>query len=322
MGFYRKGSGDVNHALLVEQFITSLGGMPLGESSQPIPIMKNPLPYFRKFTLGAAFASAAWLSGSTGFAATVAYWRFDGSDLYADASGNNHALYSKGTTAPTSYTLPASGNGSTIPKTIPQNQLQNGVGVSLTGNKNFGQADSSAFINSTFTFELFFNSVDFGSNNKYLAGVTGSWTIFTSSTGELFLALSANGSSYETISSKITLVKNTDYYLAVSVDLSQTSASGITFYLQNFTAGGELEVSSATHTTSSLYASTNPFSLGSPSASPGGAYFAGIMDEVRYSDNVLQPGQLLAAIPEPTMSGLFGAVAVVAVVFRIASKRS
>ena len=259
-------------------------------------------------------------------AGIIGYWRFEGDStgFLADSSGNGRNLSTAGT-APTQYTLPVSGNGSAFPDPIPANSLSNASAASLGGSGRFTRNDEAAFTDTTFTVEAFINGSDFDTVNNSQKSIVGQWNSTSNQRSWLlavdgneklnFLVSSDGGSTnQDTIVSTLpTLLANTDYYVAVSVNLADTSASGITFYLQDLTNGGTLQSSGVAHTRTTLFNSNNSLTIGS--TNQPSSTFKGLIDEVRYSDTVLSADQLLInPVPEPGTLALLGVGALVGLV--------
>lgn len=252
------------------------------------------------------------LIATSASAATQAYWRFEGdtpTTYLEDSSGNGHSLTAIGTPAQTP--IPVSGDGSAFPTTIPQTGAANTKFSNQSGSSYVAVADPFAL--NDFTIEMYADKVNqtsgtqyyisqwqTSSNNRsYGLGVGGSSSAGGGAIGanELFLLLSEDGSSTEIVSSGITLALNTDYYLGVSFDESD-QASGVTFYAQDLTNTGALQVASIGHTITSLHDSTTFLRIGA--FNDGSSQLSGILDEVRVSNTVLSQSELLTtAIPEP-----------------------
>lgn len=260
---------------------------------------------------------------SSAAAGTIGYWRFEGdaTSFLSDSSGNTRALSTVGT-APAQYTLPVSGNGSAYPDPVPANSLANDSAASTSSSGRFTRADEAAFTDTTFTAEAFINGSDFDTNSSTKSiigqwnstGNNRSWLFGVGNTNLLSFLYSTLGSDTVTIASSLpALVKNTDYYVAVSVNLADTSANGITFYLKDLTNGGTLQTVGATHSSTTLFNSTTALTIGSTNqpSSP----FTGLIDEVRYSDTVLTADQLLVSpVPEPSTLCMLGVGVIVGLV--------
>lgn len=119
------------------------------------------------------------------------------------------------------------------------------------------------------------------------------------------------------------------YYTAVSVDMTDTSTSGIIIYLQDITtSGNSLNSFGIAHTGTTLYTANTeaPFVIGdignafaSPSKTPSGINYNGPIDAVKYSNEQLSSSELLITIPEPSTYAMmlgFGAFLIVTFVRR------
>ena len=117
----------------------------------------------------------------------------------------------------------------------------------------------------------------------------------------------------EVVSSGIGLAAGVDYYLAASWDQDGDA----TFYVQDLTNGGALQVATVAHTLSSY----NPFDTFAIGALPAGNLILptdGLLDEVRLSDMVLAADELFivdwvppSLVPAPAGAWLVGAGAIV-----------
>ncbi len=101
------------------------------------------------------------------------------------------------------------------------------------------------------------------------------------------------------------------YYAALSVDISDTTASGITFYLQDITtAGNSLLSVGTTHSGTTIYDTGTEFTIGDIANSSvlggtvSGVNYTGPIDAVRYSNAQLGASDLLINIPEPSSFAL------------------
>lgn len=247
--------------------------------------------------------------GAAAQAATTGYWRFETSPGFlADSSGNGRTLTAVPNAA--QVTLPGSGNGSTFPDPIPLTGSPNDSAATFDGTSDrLTTPDSAAFTDTTFTLEAFFSAPSLNSSNKSIAGhwtSTGnqrSYLIAVGTTNFLAFLFSADGIATTTVTSTFLVGANTDYYAAATVNLADTSANGITFYLQNLTAGGALQSNGQAHAGTTLFDSTTTFAIGS--TSQPSSEFTGLIDEVRMSDTKLAASELLIA-PEPGSAALLG----------------
>ncbi len=263
---------------------------------------------------------------ATANAASIGYYRFENGSFLTDSSGNDNTLTvetSPINRTPVEYALPVSGDGSDFFNPVPQNGLANGQAASFDGagdnGDRFRTNSNSAFLSSTFTLELMFNANNL-TNNQLLVGVFDAsqddraWGLFLHTSGQLQLALSSDGANSSSLFSNtgtastggtptgLTIAADTDYYAAVSVDLS----GDVNFYLKNLTTNGSLLTSTFTSPLGSLHTDYSVFSIGAQGSNSGsGSRFGGIIDEVRYSNTVLPQSELLV-IPEPSTIVLFG----------------
>jgi hypothetical protein len=274
----------------------------------------------------AALLFAASLLATSARAETIGYWRFESGATEAQNAVSG------------SYTLVKTGNGTVtgslgdIPATIPQTGAANTGAISFNGTTGLVTTetgdDADAFRSTTFTLEMFITPGSLATN-QLLAGVftatanQRSWGIMLHTDATIGLALGDSGGKSPDTSNyprtAFTFATGKTWYIAISVDITDTSASGITFYIKNLTDGGAPVTESFTHSYTSLYASGAGFSIGSQGNGTSSG-FTGIIDEVRYSNTRLEPDQLLINtpnIPEPaaaplllaTLSGLLVLVA-------------
>ncbi len=238
---------------------------------------------------------------------TVAHWRFegDGSDWLLDSSGNGHHLTARGNAS--QIALPVTGPGSAFHNPIPQTVHRNLAAADLDGSSWLTAADSDAFTSNTFTIETYLNidtlalgSTPIVAGHFNNTGDQRAWFLaIAPTTGRLRLALSDDGGAAEVITSALAIEAGKDYYLAAAVNMADTSSDGIIFYLQDLTDGGPLLSDHRTHTTAALFNTAALFAIGAQGrASGSGNFFPGIIDEVRFSNVMLSPDQLLA-VPEP-----------------------
>jgi hypothetical protein len=245
-------------------------------------------------------------------AAVVGYWRFEDSPGFLSDSGpDGRTLTNVGSVV--QYTLTGSGAGSDFPTIIPQTGASNTEAAQFSGTNLLTASDSPAFTSTTFSVEAFINGTNIGGGTRVIAGhwegtinQERSWTFQTTGTGNLSLQISplgtGGGGLSELVASTFVLNNNTDYYVAATIDLVDTSVSGITFYFQDLTAGGSLLSEGVGHTLTSVFDTPVPFTIGS-TATPS-AQLAGIIDEVRVSNTKLSQSQLLISVPEPSAVAL------------------
>ncbi len=266
----------------------------------------------RTFVAPLIIAGGAMLPLATADADTVAYWRFEEGNFLTDSSGNGHHLASG---AATSYVLPASGPGASFLDPIPQTGDSNGLAMqrSASDSSYLAAAYHADFASNAFTIEAMVN-VTSRTASGFLAGrwngTNSTYAIQLGAAGEVNLILRNAANSTVTVASGFALDLNTDYYLAVAVDLTAATAAerSATFYLQNLTANGPLSPP-ATKTGIEVSAVRDPsstgFAIGAQFTGGNGAAWAGVVDEVRYSSVALSRDALLA-VPEPGSVALLG----------------
>lgn len=267
--------------------------------------------------LATVLGGSAWcLTPADG--ATVAHWRFeDGAFLQDSVGGFN--LTTTGTV--TGYALPLTGAGSDFPNPVP-----------ITGDTNLQGADfglrtghltvahDAALAPSTFTVEAFANLSSASTSRSYIAsrwnatdnqrswgfGVASSTGGTTNSTinlseRELYFSISPNGlgttPNVLTIGSGVQLTLDQDYYLAVSFAPTGPTSGDITFWVQNLTTGGSLQQINQTISGIPFAVTSGTFQVGTLNQDAG-IRWAGVLDEVRFSNQVLTANQLLVS-PEP-----------------------
>ncbi len=105
-----------------------------------------------------------------------------------------------------------------------------------------------------------------------------------------------------------TLSNNVNYFAAATVDVTASSPTAITLYLQDLSTS-TLQVANfnrdggSSGTVTTIVNAAAPFSIGA--TAQGSAFFTGAIDEVRLSNVKLAEADLLiSAIPEPSMAGL------------------
>ncbi len=257
------------------------------------------------------------------YAGTIGYYRFESGDVTGDSSGNGRTLTLAGASgsAPLSYLLPSTGAGSAFSDPIPQTGAANGYGIQGTGatqnfQKYYTLADTA--IGSALTVESYVNLSNTDNTTKIIAsqganGTNGSWAFLATSEASgqgarrlLFQFASTAGTwgsnGLDSINSGISLTVGHDYYVAVAVNFSDLTASGVTFYVQDLTLGSALQIVSKTHTVTTLYDSASAISIGVDGF--GASTWQGTLDEVRLSDSQLSQSQLLISVPEPATASL------------------
>lgn len=231
-------------------------------------------------------------------AAVVGYWRFEDGAFMDDSSGNNRHLTTN--TAPNDaeqIALPASGNGSEYPTTIPATSATNGSAAAFDGDDRMAVTYNAAFKSTTMTLEAFVTTT-VTSGTQTVAGM---WN--ATSNRVYLMALSTNVLTYfingGNVSSGLpALAANTDYYVGISVDLSDATTNALTFYQKNL-ATGQVWISNVASPTTTLTSGTSSFSIGRTSANSSS--FTGLIDEVRFSNTKLGAEDLLVVIPEPSV---------------------
>lgn len=273
-----------------------------------------------------AFAVVA----SPSYAGTIGYYRFESGSVTTDSSGNGRNLTIAGiNAAPVSYTLPTRATvtttqspypvaGSYFPTASPltgtaNNYAVQGGGANQTFQKYYSLASTS--ITSGLTVETYLNLANNDSTTKIIANqganqTNGSWAFLVTSDvsgqGErqlLFQYATAAGAwgsnGLDSVKLGVPLTVGVDYYVAVSFDLAATS---VTFYMQNLTEGGPLQVVTQARHATGYYDSTAPMTIGADGT--GGNGWHGTLDEVRISDSALSQSQLLISVPEPASVGM------------------
>lgn len=283
------------------------------------PIMKTPsvrrLAYYSRNSILAA--GLLMLTTAQSHASVLAYWRFEGStsaSYLADSSGNGYNLSNTGTTITT--TAPASGFGSNIDEPGVGVLSNDQSAVLSTSATKLTVAAQSAFNTNIMTVEAMVNLTDMSKTTTILGQNTngtatnGGWGFFVSSGVSSSLGLSrlcytfSNGTTWVTVNSGVTLSLNNSYYLAVAVD---ALAGAATFFVQDLTAGTDLDSYTKTFTASEIADSTAPLYVG---GSASYNYYTGTIDEVRFSNTALSESGLLSVVPEPAsyamlMGGIF-----------------
>lgn len=290
-----------------------------------------------KSCVAGGLAALLFASAPMASAAVVGYWRMEDSNnlgLDSGPNGLNLTNYGGSSTPQVVYAPhPVSGDGSAFPSNIDGN-ANTGQAVwsgataaernALTGQQGLilQYTSQSALAGlSSFTAEAFVNSDQFLTWESNIVslyrGAAGTqsgntFTFRTSTNGankELSLSMGSSTSG-KTYWSGVTLLTDKDYYVAVSFDLTKQGAgtSGVTFYIQNLTDNGALQVISKDIDTGTVVnapsANNSYLEIG---ARKEGSYMArgdmkwnGVIDEVRLSDTVLSQGDLLInQVPEP-----------------------
>jgi len=258
-------------------------------------------------------------------AATVGHWRFESGAFLVDSGSNGFTLTTPATNgSPDPYALPATGAGSAFPGSI-GGAPNTGAAIGIGTTASFFQREFRTFISSAtanfaneLSVEAFVNLANSSSSSSSVIAGQGvaaaddaSWGLVVTSgnsgLGARTLVFQFNrdggawGTSLLTVNSNFVLELNTDYYIGMTADFSDSSTAGLTFYVQNLTAGTELEVINVAHNSSftSMSVSDNPLTIGGSDFSNLPWY--GVIDEVRLSDVKLGQGDLLISqIPEPS----------------------
>ena len=120
--------------------------------------------------------------------------------------------------------------------------------------------------------------------------------------GNLILQLVGRTASgqmkYEVVPSDIHLELNQPYYVAVSVNVGDTSEDGVTFYVKKLIGDGQLQTTSAAHEVVRDFRPEYALNLGGRE-NTNRHYWDGLIDDVRISTAVLAGEQLLIGSKEP-----------------------
>lgn len=251
------------------------------------------------------------------FAATVGYWRFESDAFLGDTGGHAAGpfnLTNGGTTNNNDvYSLPTTGPGAAIPRTIPRTGAANASGAWLTRSEQdlFTVPFNSAFAPLSFTIEAMIHYPSSGGGTIFSARRTDerSFEFYVTQTFGLVLWWRGDsGGGYITQSSTSASLSapqsGKDYYVAVVFKYTGGPAE-VTFYQKNLTDGGSLL--SSTHTLN-IYYCLPPQAPPTIGQSPEwNSTFNGLIDEVRFSDAVLTSSQLListaSVAPEIVVQG-------------------
>jgi autotransporter-associated beta strand protein len=258
----------------------------------------------------------------------VTHYRFERSPGFKTDQYDLLNLTSNATsgTGPQQVALAASGAGAAFPRLFGFGGGTNGHAARFAAASGdvFTCADSPLLpaSNMPFTVEAFVNLASGGPGGTFRTlaahgtGSTGStlaWQLVVTGEGSgqgarrLVLQFCAdnNGTvagTLDTINSGFELQTNTDYYVAAVFTPTNTSASGITFYFKNLTAGGALQSSSRTHAQTSLFNSAASFAVGNRYNRDTG--WDGLIDEFRLTTRALTASELLVnARPAPVVPG-------------------
>ncbi len=157
-------------------------------------------------------------------AATVGWWRFEGTGaaFTADSGPNALALSNAGV-------VPVAQPGFDNP--LPQTGQSNETAAALDGADRFTAPPGAAAAAPRFTVETYVRLDALPSATQFLAGIFRSdnsnrrWALVVVSGGGLSLYLSSDGVANETVSSGLTLTTNRSYYVAAALDAAETGAS-------------------------------------------------------------------------------------------------
>ncbi|HNX34198.1 MAG TPA: GDSL-type esterase/lipase family protein [Kiritimatiellia bacterium] len=254
----------------------------------------------------------------------VTHYRFERSpgfkaDQYELLNLTSNATSGAG---PQQVALGAAAAGSAFPRRFDFGDGTNAHAASFSAAKGdvFTCADSPLLPSDTtpFTVEAFVNLTTSGAGGTFRTiaahgtgstGSTLSWQLVVTGEGSgqgprrlvLQFCGSASG-ALDTINSGFELQTNVDYYVAASFTPTNTSASGITFYFKDLTAGGALQSSNRTHTQTSITNATSSFAVGN--RYDRGTGWDGVIDEFRLTTRALTAGELLvSAVPAPVVPG-------------------
>lgn len=260
--------------------------------------------------LAIAVIAALFLPPQTAPAAVslMGYWRFEDAALLADSGPNNLNLVSVG-----------SGNGTASPlfgtNPVVQTGAVNTQAATFNGSGAYRTPDAPAFsiTNNQFTVEAFVsinnaNATRMIASQWQIGGSQRSWFLAVESgTSLLRFGSSSDGTNTAgnqiNMSSNLQLQPNTPYYVGAAYDNGD-----VTFYLKDLSdPNSVLQSHTVSGYTSSLHDSTGQFMIGAydqpANSGTGTLRWAGTIDEVRLSNQVLQPFQLLA-MPEPSKAVL------------------
>lgn len=282
----------------------------------------------------------------TTFAGIVGYWRFeDTPGFLSDSSPNNQDLQSVNGAGPIS---------SPFENPVPQTVAPNAQAANLDkSGGSFGQylyrsvaPGDSLYGLDRFTIEAYVNlkSSDSGYIPRSIASqfdhYTGNanqlqWNFVVTGEGSgfgarnLLMILSGDGkpANVKYLDSDLQLTLGTSYYAAATVDVDSANGAMVDFYLKELDVAGSTLQHSTAHLPSltSLHDASGLLRLGAEwSTTTSPHVWDGLLDEVRFSDSVLDEAQLLvtaSAVPEPSSLVLWVSVAVCAVAWRGRRKR-
>jgi len=241
---------------------------------------------------------------------TVVYYRFEDGGFLSYDSGPNGIHMNLTNPPPTQYTLPGSGAGSAFHDPVPQTSATNTYAGQFDSTAGHGMAywDDPVFAFQQFTVEAYINIASSSLSTRYVAsqwdteddqrawgfGVCGPNDIggIEGSANDLMLLVTDDGTAQldrTFFLSGFDLSEGEDWYVAASYDPTD-QASGIKFYAQNLTTGAPMQTTTLGHTLTQLFDSTAIFEVGRYGGSPR---WTGLLDEVRISDTLLAPSELL-----------------------------
>ena len=215
-------------------------------------------------------------------------------------------------TGPQQVALGATGPGATFPRCFEGEGGTNDYAARFQAAKGdvFTCADSPVLPSGTtpFTVEAFVNLASGGAGGLFRTivahgtgstGSTLSWQFIATGEGSghgprrLLLQVCADNAAgtLDTRSSGFEIHTNVDYYVAAVFVPTNTSASGLTFYVKDLTAGGPLQMSNSTHTQTSLTNASSAFAVGN--RYDRGTGWDGLIDEVRLTTRALTVDELL-----------------------------
>ncbi len=247
-------------------------------------------------------------------AAVIGQWRFEQGAFLTDSGPNGYTLGTPGGTSVPTQVPPPSG----FPNSIPGLGANTGA-ASFDGDDRF-TASIPSMPSTTLSIEaIVTTSVGAVSSGGVTKAIAGQWSGSGSDRVALLAILSTNVLNFYFNGTNVgsglpALVANQTYYVAVTVNMANTSSAGITFYQQNLSAAGPLLTAgvahSATHT--AFNTSSVPFTIGATNT-PSSTW-NGVIDEVKFSDTKLALSELI--IPEPSSLALAFAGAGLAVLRR------
>ena len=264
---------------------------------------------------GIVLSAALALSASAVDAATVHGWRFEDAPAPLGDSIGSAALTAAGNAQ--TVALPPTGRGGDFPTGfLPGDANQKAAELDGAGDL---LSATVAPLSGDFTIECFAHADELVGGVGDILVALGATTPAPFTFGlqiradglggtqprELMLFVGAPGGlTFAALTSGIVLETGKDYYIAASFDLGGTSQG--TFYVQNLTDAGPLQVVTKPHTLVAVEQSSL-LTIGGLGTTPNTA-FDGLIDEVRLSSHVLPPSELLInqatqipALPAPAL---------------------